>query len=269
MGRGGVGGVAASGATEVGEAEEGGLGAVLLGGKTVGAFVRSTLGTAAVGALATYLYHTQAAPRINKAIGATAGRSVNDVAQGAIIGATLGNILPGFGTVVGGALGAGVGLVASLNRPLPQNTYQKALVAYAKAHPLANPELARAFVGVNASSFARTAASAGMSSSSIASVMGTSSTGGYVGAQQSQFDLSSAASKYAVTADSLKTASDDQKTAAQNTDTSATRLSSAASSLDLAAAHLGVLAGNAAAAFSPGNIHALAVAGTKTSVARK
>ena len=149
MGRGGVGGVAAGGATEVGEAEEGGLGAVLLGGKTVGAFVRSTLGTAAVGALATYLYHTQAAPRINKAIGATAGRSVNDVAQGAIIGATLGNILPGFGTVVGGALGAGVGLVASLNRPLPQNTYQKALVAYAKAHPLANPELARAFVGVN------------------------------------------------------------------------------------------------------------------------
>jgi hypothetical protein len=67
----------------------------------------------------------------------------------------------------------------------------------------------------------------------------------------------------------LKASSDDQKTAAQQTNTSATHLDSAASSLNLAAAHLGVLAGNAVAAFSPSNIHALAVAGTKTSVARK
>ena len=88
---------------------------------------------------------------------------------------------------------------------------------------------------------------------------------GVTGASFSTTSLNAAAKKYAITADSLKTAADDQKTAAQQTDTTITHLSSAAQSLDMVAQRLNVAADNAASAFSPGNIHALNVAGTKTS----
>jgi hypothetical protein len=179
----------------------------------------------------------------------------------------LGSIVPGFGTVVGGALGAGVGLVASLNRATPHNAYQKALTAYVNAHPFTvNPEVARGFVGVtSASGFAQRAASIGMSPSAIASVMGTSPNS----YSAERFDLSSVAKKFSVTADSLKTASDDQKTAADKTNTAAETLTTAGEQMSLAAQKWLVGAGAISSALSPGNIHALAVAGTKTSVARK
>jgi hypothetical protein len=130
---------------------------------------------------------------------------------------------------------------------------------------------AAAALGVaNAATVAAALGGTGTNAPTIAAIAGTAPAGGFVGAQHAQLDdISAAAKKYSVTADSLKTAADDQKTAADKTSTAATDLDSAASSLELASAHIAALTSNAAAAFSPGNIHNLAVAGTKASVARK
>jgi hypothetical protein len=84
-----------------------------------------------------------------------------------------------------------------------------------------------------------------------------------------QVDLSAAAKTYAITADSLKKASDDQKTAADKTNTGAETLQDASEQMLLAAQRWMAGAGLISSALSPGNIHALAVAGTKGSVARK
>jgi hypothetical protein len=91
----------------------------------------------------------------------------------------------------------------------------------------------------------------------IASVTGTSGV---------QFDLSAAAKQYGVTAASLKTASDSQKTAADKTNTSAGTLQTASEQMLLAAHAWQAGAGLISSALSAANIHALAVAGTKTSV---
>lgn len=121
----------------------------------------------------------------------------------------------------------------------------------------------------------------------IASVAGTAPVGGWASIQHAQFaesrllgvppsavanvqvDLSAAAKTYAITADSLKKASDDQKTAADKTNTGAETLQDASEQMLLAAQRWMAGAGLISSALSPGNIHALAVAGTKGSVARK
>jgi hypothetical protein len=280
MGRGGVPGVTPVGTgtvagEEVGE-EAGVLGVGYAGAKSLSTALRGAATRTALGALAFYGLNKWGAPAISKHVkNKQESRSINDALRGAIVGGTIGSyVAPVVGTAVGAGMGAAIGGLYSMGN---QNAYSKAIQSYEASHTVNVRFASQAALGVTAANFAQRATSIGMSPNTIASiapakapaiVTGTNSTG-YVEAQHAQFDLSSAAKKYSVTADSLKTASDDQKTAAQQTNTAATNLNSAAASLELAGAHLSVLAGNAAAALSPSNIHALAVAGTKTSVARK
>ena len=95
----------------------------------------------------------------------------------------------------------------------------------------------------------------------------TISRGAIPGAQQ--YDLSAASKQYTVTAASLKTAANDQKTAADKTNTSAGAMNTAAQEMLVAARAWQAGAGLISSALSASNIHNLAVAGTKTSVARK
>jgi 3-mercaptopyruvate sulfurtransferase SseA len=95
----------------------------------------------------------------------------------------------------------------------------------------------------------------------------TISRGAIPGAQQ--YDLSAASKQYTVTAASLKTAANDQKTAADKTNTSAGTMNTAAQEMLVAARAWQAGAGLISSALSASNIHNLAVAGTKTSVARK
>jgi hypothetical protein len=95
----------------------------------------------------------------------------------------------------------------------------------------------------------------------------TISRGAIPGAQQ--YDLSAASKAYTVTAASLKTAANDQKTAADKTNTSAGTMNTAAQEMLVAARAWQAGAGLISSALSASNIHNLAVAGTKTSVARK
>jgi hypothetical protein len=194
-------------------------------------------------------------------------RSITDTLRGLETGAGLGWSIGGpIGAVPGAIAGAGLGALYSIGN---QNAYSKAIQSYVASHSVNARFASQAAMGVTAANFAQRAAAVGMSSSSIASVMGTSSAGGYVGAQQSQFDLSSAAKKYSVTADSLKTASDDQKTAATKMNSAAETLTSAGEMQLLAAQKWLAGAATISSALSPSNIHALNVAGTKASISRK
>ena len=245
-------------ATTVAEEDAGVIGVGYAGAASRGAALRGAAGRTVLGAAALYGLNKWGAPFISKHVkNKQESRSLTDATRGAIVGGTIGSyVAPVVGTAVGAGLGAGIGALYSIGN---QNIYSKAVQSYV-ATPGSNARFtSEAGIGVTAANFAQRAKTLGMSPNATASV-----TGGGV-----QFDLSAAAKKYGVTADSLKTASDAQKTAATQTSTSATHLDSAASSLDLAAAHLSSMSALAAAALSPGNIHALAVAGTKTSVARK
>jgi hypothetical protein len=273
MGRGGVGGVggvAANGEASIAEEDAGMLGVGYAGSRSLGAALRGAAGRTAVGALAFYGLNKWGAPAISKHIkNPQESRSINDALRGAIVGGTIGSyVAPVVGTAIGAGAGAAIGGLYSMGN---QNAYSKAIQSYVST-PGANARFtSEAGLGVTAANFAQRAKALGASPSespTFGIATGTSP-GGFLGAQHAQFDLSAAAKKYSVTADSLKTASDDQKTAAQQSNTAATNLNSAAASLELAGAHIAALTSNAAAAFSPANIHALAVAGTKTSVARK
>jgi len=196
-------------------------------------------------------------------------RTATDALRGLETGAGLGFSLGGpIGAVPGAIVGTGLGALYSLGN---QNAYSKAIQSYEASRTISARFASQAALGVTAANFAQRAQVLGMSPSAIASVMGTSSTGtNWVGAQHAQLnDISSAAKKYAVTADSLKTAADDQKTAADKTNTAAETMQDAGEQMLLAAQKWIAGAATISSALSPGNIHALAVAGTKGSVARK
>jgi hypothetical protein len=304
MGRGGVGGVAPVGTaegTEVGEAGDVGFGAMLLGGKTASAFVRASIGKVAIGALAEYLYHTQGASRVNKAIKSKPlARIVNDTAQGAIIGATVASILPGIGTVAGGLLGGGLGglygLVASSSRPTSPNVMvlaqmrqgvttthtqelgaQGALAAYHGTNFMVLDQLRNqartALANERNAQGALVAYQRQFKTGTNAPQAAPPTTPFAANAAGTNFavlhDLSSAAKKYAITADSLKTSSDDQKTAADKTNNSAETMQIAGEQMLLAAQQWLRGATTISTALSPGNIYNLSKAGARHSIAGK
>jgi hypothetical protein len=196
-------------------------------------------------------------------------RTATDALRGLETGAGLGFSLGGpIGAVPGAIVGTGLGALYSLGN---QNAYSKAIQSYEASRTISARFASQAALGVTAANFAQRAQVLGMSPSAIASVMGTSTTGtNWVGAQHAQLnDIASAAKKYSVTADSLKTAADDQKTATDSLKTGADTLNTASEQMLLAAQQWLRGAATIGTALSPGNIHALAVAGTKGSVARK
>jgi len=261
MGRGGVPGVTPVGAPSGTAPEDVPL--VLPGARAIA----TRLGLTAVGVWATNQFLD---PWIKRKVRSPQHvRTITDTLRGLEIGAGAGWSFGGpIGAVPGAIVGTGLGALYSLGN---QNAYSKAIQSYEASRTISARFASQAALGVTAANFAQRAQVLGMSPSAIASVMGTSSTGtNWVGAQHAQLnDISSAAKKYAVTADSLKTAADDQKTAADKTNTAAETMQDAGEQMLLAAQKWIAGAATISSALSPGNIHALAVAGTKGSVARK
>jgi hypothetical protein len=239
-------------------------------------------------AVATWATNTFLDPLIKKHVKSPQHvRSITDTLRGLEIGAGTGWSIGGpIGAVPGAIAGAGLGALYSIGN---QNTYSKAIQSYEASHTINARFASQAALGVTATNFAQRAQVLGMSPSTIAGVMAVNAV--YkpppsIGALRSQYassnigpqqpaatspnyDLKSAGEAYTVTAHSLKTAADDQKTAADKTNTSAGTLNTAAEQMLLAAQKWMAGAGLISSALTPGNIHALSVAGTKTSVARK
>jgi hypothetical protein len=290
-GRGGVSGVvpggAAGEATTVAEEDAGYLGVGYAGAKNLSTAFRGALGRTLVGAAALWGFNKWGAPFISKHVkNPQERRTIDDATRGATVGGTIGSyVTPVVGTAIGAGLGAGIGALYSMGN---QDQYSKVIRAYVASHSVNTRYASQAALGVTSANFASRAQAVGMSPSTIAGITGTgtNSVGSLAagmlygvnhaayadkttGVSYSQLDLSAAAKKYSVTADSLKTASDVQKTAAQQTNTSATRLSSAASSLETAAHNMNQAAANAAVALLPSSIYNAAKAGLKNSIVRK
>jgi hypothetical protein len=164
------GGIVPGGAGGATTTEEELGGASILGGKSLTAFLRGSAFKVALGAAALWGYNSFAEPYLKKHLTSQEDRTANDVVHDAIVGATIGNIVPGLGTLFGGTVGGIVGAVASLNR-VHQNPYQKLLTAYYSAHAnQLGPGYERAGIDVtSATGFRQMAAGMGMPAMQIRS----------------------------------------------------------------------------------------------------
>jgi hypothetical protein len=303
MGRGGVGGVAPVGTaegTEAAEAGDVGLGTWLLSGKSLSTFLRTSAAKVAVGVLAEYLYNTQVEHRIKPHLTSAENRTVNDAVHTGLAFATVASILPGVGTVAGGALGFALGglygLVASSSRPTSPNVMvlaqmrqgvttthtqelgaQGALAAYHGTNFMVLDQLRNqartALANERNAQGALVAYQRQFKTGTNAPQAAPPTTPFAANAAGTNFavlhDLSSAAKKYAITADSLKTSSDDQKTAADKTNNSAETMQIAGEQMLLAAQQWLRGATTISTALSPGNIYNLSKAGARHSIAGK